>query len=485
MVCQLMAESDQLETDYLVIGAGAVGMAFVDALMDDPEVDVIMVDRRSAPGGHWLDAYPFVQLHQPAANYGVNSTALGHDRIDLDGPNAGFHELATGPEICGYFDDVMRHRLLPSGRVRFFAMSEYLGDRRFRSLLTGQVSEVVVRRRVVDATYMASRVPATEPPPFEVAAGVQCLAVGDLVGVADPPAGYVVIGGGKTAMDACTWLLGHGTPPESVTWIRPRESWVLNRAKFQPGPGAMDTFEGAVLVLEAVATSGSVEETFEQLERAEVMLRLEPERRPTMVKGATLSDAEVDGLRQIDNVVRLGHVQRIERDRIVLDEGSIPTSPEHLHIHCAAPGLALSLPRPIFTDDTITLQCIARLNLTLSAALTGYLETTDRSMADKNRLLSPNPFPDTPFDYLRAMVVGMSVETKWADQTDVQRWLADSRLNVLKDLPATEDRDRLQDLQGRFLTAISPALTTLHELAAKVTPAERERMLDPALTEDG
>ena len=72
-----------METDYLVIGAGAVAMAFVDALIEDPEVDVIMVERRPAPGGHWLDAYPFVQLHQPSANYGVNSTPLGHDRVAL------------------------------------------------------------------------------------------------------------------------------------------------------------------------------------------------------------------------------------------------------------------------------------------------------------------------------------------------------------------------------------------------------------------
>jgi hypothetical protein len=47
-VGELMADNERLETDYLVIGAGAVGMAFVDALIDGPDVDVIMVDRRPA-----------------------------------------------------------------------------------------------------------------------------------------------------------------------------------------------------------------------------------------------------------------------------------------------------------------------------------------------------------------------------------------------------------------------------------------------------
>ena len=53
-----------LETDYLVVGAGAMGMAFTDALIDHADVHVTLVDRQHAAGGHWLDAYPFVQLHQ-------------------------------------------------------------------------------------------------------------------------------------------------------------------------------------------------------------------------------------------------------------------------------------------------------------------------------------------------------------------------------------------------------------------------------------
>ncbi len=138
-----------LETDYLVVGAGAVGMAFVDALVD-VDVDVVVVDRRPAPGGHWLDAYPFVRLHQPSANYGVDSTPLGSDRIDQEGPNRGFRELAGAAEICAYFDGVMRHRLLPSGKVRFFPMSEHLGGGRIRSTITGGETEVAVRRRIVE-----------------------------------------------------------------------------------------------------------------------------------------------------------------------------------------------------------------------------------------------------------------------------------------------------------------------------------------------
>jgi hypothetical protein len=343
---------------------------------------------------------------------------------------------------------------------------------------------VVVRRSVVDATVLASRVPATEPPPFDVAEGARCVPVGELVRVTEPPAGFVIIGAGKTAMDACTWLLERGTPPDAITWIRPRDGWLLNRANFQPGPGAIATLEGAVLELEAVAASGSVVEAYERLEQEEVMLRVDPSVRPTMGKGPTVSVAELQQLRRIGNVIRLGHVRRIERDQIVLDQGAIPTSPGHLHVHCAALGLPRVVPRPIFTDDTITLQCITRQSPTLSAALAGFVETTGRSPTEKNRLLPPNPYSDTPFDFLRAVVVGMGTEAGWGAAPDVQAWMNDSRLNVVKDLESTDDRTRLQDLQGRFLTALFPALEKIQQFAAAATQSEQELVFhaddDPA-----
>jgi len=468
--------ADTVATDYLVVGAGAVGMAFVDALIEDADVDVVMVDRQAAPGGHWLDAYPFVQLHQPSANYGVNSTPLGADRIDQDGPNRGFHELATAAEICSYFDGILRHRFLPSGRVRFFPMSEHLGDGRFRSNLTGQVTEVTVRRRVVDATYLASKVPATEPPPFEVADGVRCIPIGDLVHLHEPPDRLVVVGAGKTSTDACTWLLRNGTSPEAITWIRPRDVWFMNRANFQPGPGAVDTFAGVVHELEALAATATIDEAYDHLEQAGVMLRLDPEVRPGMARGGTLTVAEVEELREIRDVVRLGHVRRIERDRIVLEDGTIPTGPDHVHVHCAAQGLPHTLPRPIFEDDAITLQCVSRMNPTLSAAMTGYLETTDRSTEEKNRLLPPNPYSDTALDFVRAVLMGLRAEMGWRSAPDLQAWVDASRLNVLRDLGST-DGERLVELQGRFLTAVGPAQAKLDELLAHATPAERELVL--------
>ena len=84
-----------LEADYLVVGAGAVGLAFTDALVNYADVNVVLVDRRHGVGGHWLNAYPFVRLHQASSFYGVASTRLGEDRLQENGPEAGMHERAT------------------------------------------------------------------------------------------------------------------------------------------------------------------------------------------------------------------------------------------------------------------------------------------------------------------------------------------------------------------------------------------------------
>jgi hypothetical protein len=475
-----VGEHQHLESDYLVVGAGAMGVAFVDSLIEHSDADVVMVERRHRAGGHWLDSYPFVQLHQPSANYGVNSTRLGQDRIEPDGSDAGFYERASGTEICGYYDEIMRHRLLASGRVRFFPMCDYLGDRRFRSLLNGDIGEVTVRRRVVDATYMATAVPAVEPPPFVIADGVQWVPVGELTKVAHAPAGYVIVGGGKTALDAICWLLERGTPADDITWIRPRDSWLLNRRFFQPGEGAMETFEGVVLEIEAVAECGSVEEIYERLEERGVMLRVDRSVVPTMMKGATLSTGELEQLRQVKHVVRLGHVERIDLDEIVLEHGTIPTSSEHLHVHCATRGLSDRPPVPIFTDDTITLQVLSRISLCMSSAFTGFVEASGRTTEVKNRLCRPNPWPQTPFDFLRAILLGIKTEVEWQDP-DIEAWVNASRLNLVGGVPDLADHEAVSALQGRFLAALFPALENLEQLAAQASGSERARIFQSAV----
>ena len=138
-------------------------MAFVDTLLAASDAEVVIVDRRHRPGGHWLDAYPFVRLHQPSANYGVNSKPLGNDRIDETAQTPGSTSVRSPAEICDYFSRVL-HDFVASGRVRSLGMTDYRGadaeGHHLTSLLTGENTTVKVRRRLVDATYVVSSIPS-------------------------------------------------------------------------------------------------------------------------------------------------------------------------------------------------------------------------------------------------------------------------------------------------------------------------------------
>ena len=336
-----------------------------------------------------------------------------------------------------------------------------------------------MRRSVVDATYMESRVPAIDPPPFEVSDGVTCVPVGGLARVTKPFAGYVIVGGGKTAMDAGVWLLAQGTPPHDITWIRPRDSWILNRAFFQPRQGVVRTFEGVVLHVEAVAECDSIEQVYERLEEHQVMLRMDRSVEPSMLKGATVSPGELDELRRIENVVRLGHVERIDPDMIILEEGEVPTAPDHLHVHSASAGLSDKPPKPIFADDNILLQPVTRVSISLSAGLIGFVEASARSAEEKNRLCRPNAWFQTAFDWTRHLLTGMRTELEWQSAPDVVAWVETSRLNLVKGLDEHPDKASVADLQRRFATALFPALAKLDEFASHATLAERARMFEP------
>ena len=128
----------EIETDYLIVGSGAMGMAFADTLLTESDADMVIVDRHAKPGGHWNVAYPFVRLHQPSSFFGVASRELSRFEKDKVGFNKGLYDLASGAEVSAYFDDVMQQTLLPSGRVRYFPMSDYQGDGVFTSLTGGQ-----------------------------------------------------------------------------------------------------------------------------------------------------------------------------------------------------------------------------------------------------------------------------------------------------------------------------------------------------------
>ncbi len=455
--------------DYLIMGGGASAMAFADSLLTESNATMVIVDRHHRPGGHWNDAYPFVRLHQPSSSYGVNSAPLGFGAIDEVGLNLGFEELASGQEVLSHYDRVMRQRFLPSGRVRWFPTSDLVDDEVITSRLSGDKFRVEARR-FVDATHSKMLVPSTTTPAYAISADAACIPLNDLPRVAHDYDEYVVIGAGKTGMDACIWLLENGAAPNRIRWIMPRDSWVLNRANFQPSDaGFARMCQSIADQVEAVAAADSVDDVFARLEAAGELMRIDPAVTPQAYHCAILSDGEMTELRRIQGIVRLGRVTSIEADRIVLEQGSIPTGPRVLHVDCSAAGIPTLPSKTVFDGNRITLQWIRTCQPTFSAALIGVVEARFDDVDLKNRICTPIVPPTVPRDWLRMLRVELANRDCWNRYPEIGDWMAASRLDPFTARARTRlgvDTEATGHI-GRYLSNIAPAVAKLDELLAE------------------
>lgn len=458
---------DTLETDYLIVGSGAVGMIFADQLLTETGARIMLVDRRAMPGGHWNDAYPFVRLHQPSAYYGAGSRALGVNRIDESGLNKGYYEQASGPEVTHYFDALMRERFLPSGRVQYFPMSEYLGGGQFKSRLSGAVTSVRYGK-IVDTTFFGTEVPATHTPAFDVSEDVKLVPPHMLPRVAANQASYCIVGAGKTAMDVGVWLLQTGVAPSAIRWIAPRDSWLINRQVTQPGDEFYaDNIGGLAHQLEAAANAESVEDLFSRLERTGQLLRIDPNIAPTMYRGATMSEAEVATLRMIKDIVRKGHVRAITRNRIELDRGAIEAAPDTLYIDCTARALQSRAPQPIFAGDSITVQLVRAQLVSISVATIAHVEANYGSDEEKNDLCRPIPPAFSNIDWLRTTLADLHAAKRWSADKPLRKWIAAHRLSGFGSRgaghPEAESINaRIRDARPRAEENLARLLATLH-----------------------
>jgi hypothetical protein len=464
---------NSIETDYLIIGAGAVGLAFADTLIAETDAHVTIVDRHGKPGGHWNDAYSFVALHQPSAFYGVNSVPLGSNRKDSIGVNKGLYELASGPEVSGYFDSVVRQQLLPTGRVRYFPMSDYRGDGKFVSLLSGEETSVTVKRKIVDGTYYGTSVPSTHTPPYRIDEGVTVVPPNALpqlwMGKGPMPERYVIVGAGKTAMDAAVWLLNSGARPDTIHWVMPRDSWLLNRLRTQPGIEFFDEVIGGQAVqMETFAQSQTVDEIFERLEAAGVMLRIYADQKPSMFHYATISEGEIAELRKIENIIRMGRVQAIEAGRVLLDGGEVAMPENTLYIDCTATAVENRPSVPIFQGNEIVLQLVRVPQPAFSAALIAYVEAHYDDDAKKNQLCGTVPFPRTLQEYPRTNAINMMNQFQWMQDPKLNAWIRESRLDGFgKVIAAVDPTDTAKlELLGRLRGNAMAAVANLQRLAA-------------------
>ena len=204
---------------------------------------------------------------------------------------------------------------------------------------------------------------------------------------------------------------------------------------------------------------------FLRLEDAGIMLRIDRSVTPTMARTPTVAAWELDLLRSVEHVVRLGHVRAVEPGRIELDNGSIPLARDALVLHCAAHGLKTPPPVPIWRPSVVTLQTIRAGFPCFAAALAGYVEATRDDEADKNRLCPPTPYSDSLAQWAAMTLLGTRATMSFGAEPDIKAWADTVALNPARIPPDHPGSADLDDASERIQAQRGPALERLAELS--------------------
>ena len=214
------------------------------------------------------------------------------------------------------------------------------------------------------------------------------------------PKKYIVIGAGKTGVDAIEYLLRNGIDQSNITWIISRDVWYFNRDEMNPSTTKKSYWKVGQRFIEAMLDQSSCRDAILELEKLNIMARLDPNAPfPTSFKGSTLDNEILEMIRTVKDVVKMGRVTSITEDSIILEQGSLQlSSPKEdtVIVDCMANieevGSCFGYDFPknftIYQQDQINLGPLFFLfNPSLSAALTAFLDLHLSDDAVKNDML--------------------------------------------------------------------------------------------------
>ena len=287
---------------------------------------------------------------------------------------------------------------------------------------------------------------------------------------------FNVIGGGKTGIDALLWLLEMGVHPDKIQWVISRDAWLLDRQNTQPTSEFFTSTMGAQAAqFESIAAAESVEDMFDKLEESGYFVRIDKTVRPQMFHGATISQAELTALRQIKNIVRMGHVTKVEPTLITLKDGTVPTTPGTVHIDCSASALKADLkPTFIFDGNVITPQMVRSYQPIFSASLIAHIEATFPDDDDKkNDLCGVVPLPNADLDYMKMTAANMMNQYKWSQHPEIRDWLLTNRLDGFSKMVSEIGADETEKhaIMKRLRNNAMPAVMKLQHFIGKAESA--------------
>lgn len=408
-----------LVCDYLVIGCGAASLAFIDTLLIQiPTAKVIVVDKKPYPGGHWVDAYGYVKLHQPSVVYGLESKQLEGNwaKLLFQKMMLPWKHRATQEDILKYYRNFIEEKVSKQ-QIEYYPNCEYNFDdesehndgvHSFSSSLSTikeggapppkkKLYLVKVNAKLVDGTIGECQVPSQCPVTFPVDDGIHLITPNKLFdeskkSISNPAKGtkknrYVVLGCGKTGMDAIVYLQTQmKVDPTNISWVIPNDVWMIAR-----GVGTPSSLPEALL-----ENDGDEHKARLSLEEKGVFVRMDKNIDPTVFKFPVIGKDELRLMRNVKNLIRRGRVISIKKENknnsIVVGFGAdqeplIISSPADdngsvIFLHCTSPGpfnknLKKDPNKPLklfFSKNEIRLNLLFYPPVTISMSCLGYLE---------------------------------------------------------------------------------------------------------------
>ena len=464
-------------------------MAFCDTLLHHTSTSstpptVILVDKHDRPGGQWNDSYSFVALHQPSRGYGVES-----ERLEPVGdPNADTHR-ATRDEILDYYSAVQR-KLEARFNFRFvggisFDMNQLGGSgsegvyqlQSKSSDGTASTSNIRVRKKVVDARYLEPDLPIFVGPKFTYDdAVVKCIPVNELPMVKSGKH-YAVIGGGKTGMDAITYLQTEAkVVPSNITWVVPNDAWITARGNIGSCMEflhtctrlAKDQSSDTTALKWAVLAPDFFQKGFLEWEKTGRVYRLHEDALPTKFKDATLCKREMDIIQKVTNVIsHHGRITSIsDSGAMNFEDGTVvPLSDGQslahtVFVHCSAGAFNYSKhpnneSPPVYGDNVLTIQDVyGTPGFCFVGSLFGRLEAMGDEISDdeKNSMclapqagaseavspLGPSGGDIGTISENHGLVQRVRNLEKWLNVPEIKGWLEGHRLFNLGHLEAKQ-----------------------------------------------
>ncbi|MET0895504.1 MAG: pyridine nucleotide-disulfide oxidoreductase, partial [Acidimicrobiia bacterium] len=208
----------------------------------------------------------------------------------------------------------------------------------------------------------------------------------------------------------------------------------------------------------------SLDDFFLRLEAAGVLLRIDTSVTPTMAKTPTLGRWELELLRTIEHVIRLGHIEGITSSEITLADGSVPLPADALVVHCAASGLQYPPRVPLWSADAIRLQTIRFGFPCFNAAIAGYIEATRDDDTERNRLCPPNSLPNRPDDWSASQARGLLATRGLGAEPDLAAWFNGCALNPARIDPSRQAEPDVQAAMARMADVAPRGLPRMAEL---------------------